>query len=125
MMSSAEGYRYCVYRLYASDGTLLYVGATRSFQARLDAHTAKPWWGLVDHSRTRTEWFPSIEATSDAESRIICDENPVHNKIGKAGQRRTAYKPPVSDDALRQAARRMTLAELKAHCEELEGLLNV
>ena len=37
-----------LYRLYAEDGTLLYVGITNSLKARFTEHRkGKPWWPLV------------------------------------------------------------------------------
>lgn len=70
--------RTCLYRLYAADGALLYVGISRSALRRLGQHLAeKPWAEEV--ARTTVEWFDTREAAAAAEVAAIVTERPRHN----------------------------------------------
>lgn len=68
-----------LYRHYASDGTLLYVGASLRVLDRLQEHKSRSsWYDLV--LNIRLERHPSIDAAKEAERIAIRDEHPVHNK---------------------------------------------
>lgn len=69
----------CVYRLYAANGDLLYVGMTRNPAGRIPFHKRKPWGQLID--RHTIEWFPDRESAKAAERSAIHHENPIHNLV--------------------------------------------
>jgi hypothetical protein len=79
-----------VYRCYAEDGQLLYVGATAWLTRRIEQHgRATPWWPEVaDFRATR---YPDMESAFAAEVRTIKTENPFYNQRG--------YGPSVYDAA--------------------------
>lgn len=71
-----------VYRFYAENGDLLYVGCTMRLAARIGEHTAgKSWWGEV--TRATFDHFDNQRAALIAEARAIATEHPVHNTAGK------------------------------------------
>lgn len=71
-----KGFR--VYRCWAGDGTLLYVGQTAEGTARLRQHeTSTPWWPAV--ASVSWERFASREEMDEAERAAIRSESPVHN----------------------------------------------
>ncbi|RCV49728.1 GIY-YIG nuclease family protein [Marinitenerispora sediminis] len=68
-----------VYRLYDSDGTLLYVGLGSDPESRWKDHAReKSWWPEVS-SKTVT-WHDSLGEASQAEHEAMHSEDPVHNK---------------------------------------------
>jgi hypothetical protein len=71
-----------LYRIYARDGRLLYVGISVQPGVRLTEHrrTAR-WWPDVDVSRTRLEWLQGRTSAERAERAAICGENPTHNVV--------------------------------------------
>lgn len=67
-----------VYRLFDSQGILLYVGITSRSLSRIDEHIAsKEWAGLV--STVRIERFNDRNVASLAERAAILTEHPIHN----------------------------------------------
>jgi DNA-binding GntR family transcriptional regulator len=73
-----DNHRTALYRLFATDGDLLYVGITNNPKVRWSQHAAfKSWWPNVV-SKT-VEWFDSREAAADAEVKAILSEGPAHN----------------------------------------------
>lgn len=72
-----------LYRLYAKDGKLLYVGITHDIIVRFGQHAArKPWWPEV--ARKTMVWYGSRAAAFRAEAEAIRTEKPVHNMTGSA-----------------------------------------
>ena len=70
----------CIYRLFDSSGTLLYVGMTRNPTDRIAAHRRrKPWGQQV--TREEVTWCESREAAKEAERIAIHMEHPMHNII--------------------------------------------
>lgn len=70
-----------LYRFYAKDGRLLYVGITDSVKVRFKQHAAeKSWWG--DVARKTVAWFQTRDAALAAESAAIRNERPIHNIQG-------------------------------------------
>ena len=68
-----------VYRCFANDGRLLYIGITGRYGARMSQHAlGSPWWPEVTDV-TREE-FPSLTAARAAERLAIETEDPQHNK---------------------------------------------
>lgn len=67
-----------LYRLHASDGTLLYVGVTGELRARFTQHAAaKPWWPEV--ARKTVTWYGTRRSAMDAEAVAIVAEKPRYN----------------------------------------------
>lgn len=70
--------RCSVYRLYDSQGVLLYVGIANDPGRRMSQHQAeKPWWPQVAH--VDIEWHPARLVAERAEQAAIASENPLHN----------------------------------------------
>lgn len=68
-----------VYRLFAADGSLLYVGSTNDLERRLAEHRRKQSWG--DQIATWTEDWPHMrEAAYRIEGAAIDAEQPIHNQ---------------------------------------------
>jgi len=73
--------RTAVYRLFAVDDTLLYVGVGREFGVRWERHAkTQPWWPHVDHQTV--QWYPGREDALAAEDQAIKSERPVYNIAG-------------------------------------------
>lgn len=71
-----------VYRLFADDGTLLYVGSSEHIADRLGVHErSQPWW--ADVAVVRLEEYADFESMRAAEWKIIEDETPLHNVQGR------------------------------------------
>jgi hypothetical protein len=74
-----------VYRFFAEDGRLLYVGFTNCLQARLRQHElARIWWSEV-HSIT-SESFATEKAARLAEYQALTTENAVYAKPPRSTQ---------------------------------------
>ena len=74
-----------VYRLYAADGTLLYIGVTRNIPERFYQHEVyKRWWPLV--FRKTMAWYGSRDAALSAEAEAIVSETPVYNVAGVSSE---------------------------------------
>jgi predicted GIY-YIG superfamily endonuclease/DNA-binding XRE family transcriptional regulator len=66
-----------MYRYYAEDGTLLYLGVTRNVWSRDRSHRTKPWYAEV--ARRVDQNFLSIAEALYEEGRAIHRERPRHN----------------------------------------------
>lgn len=78
-----------LYRLYNSEGILLYVGIADNLKSRFDRHkTEKLWWGQV--ARKTVTWYGSRNEAFRAEDIAIKNEHPLHNIAGKPRERLTA-----------------------------------
>ena len=81
-----------LYRFFAADDTLLYVGITSSPPQRFKAHKReKEWWS--DIARIELEHLESRKALERAEREAIEREKPKHN-IVFASPRRTRCQEP-------------------------------
>jgi len=71
----------CLYRLYSSDGTLLYVGVANDPIRRMKEHRAnRDWFGEV--AGIRFETHATRREAEDAEAEAIRAEHPRHNIAG-------------------------------------------
>jgi DNA-binding transcriptional regulator YiaG len=70
--------RTALYRHYAADGALLYVGITDGLSSRDKQHRASKHWH-DDVAETRTAWFPIRSEAQKAETKAILQERPLHN----------------------------------------------
>ncbi|MFB8402146.1 hypothetical protein [Streptomyces sp. NPDC055912] len=74
-----------VYRLFAGDGALLYVGSAYDPEERCMRHRDAAWWLSV--VRRTEEWHPTRVHAYHAEMAAITGEAPVHNIMGSATYR--------------------------------------
>lgn len=73
--------RVALYRCFAADGALLYVGISVGFARRWYEHAkAKSWWPEV--ARLTVDLFPDRPSADAAETAAIRDEKPRYN-VGK------------------------------------------
>jgi hypothetical protein len=71
-----------VYRCYAEDGRLLYVGITSNGIKRFRRHgNERDWW--PDTARIEIEHFESRKETEDRERELIRELKPPYNTRGK------------------------------------------
>ncbi len=103
-----------LYRLFAHDGTLLYVGITRCVEERFAEHRKKrPWWPEV--ARHTVQTYASREDVELAERHAIYREKPLYNVVHNATGRRL-YGPepiPASEPLTPGAAKARTKARLR------------
>lgn len=79
-----------LYRMFAADDALLYVGITLRPVDRLRHHSKdKQWWSEV--ATIRLESFPSRESLEAAERTAIADESPRYNVALNGLPRRRWY----------------------------------
>lgn len=76
-----------VYRFFDSDGTLLYVGATKCGPRRFSAHEKREWW--PDVALIEIEHFDSREEALAHESEWIRSRDPKFNVKGTRFHRRS------------------------------------
>lgn len=69
--------RQAVYRCYAEDGTLLYIGTTGHLGRRLAEHAQKTWF--LASTKITLEWYPGEDAALKAERKAIEVEGPKIN----------------------------------------------
>ncbi|MGK9463973.1 GIY-YIG nuclease family protein [Streptomyces sp. G6] len=82
-MPDIEDQPTAVYRLYARDGRLLYVGMTNNPDVRFAYHAlTKRWWQQVEGQSV--EWHTNRSAARQAEAEAIKAERPVHNAMHAA-----------------------------------------
>jgi hypothetical protein len=74
---------YVLYRAWKADGSLLYVGSTKSFGDRMKAQMGAAWWWLVDY--VSTEDIGEDEKTARAiEKATIQAEHPRWNIVWRS-----------------------------------------
>lgn len=85
-----------LYRMYAADGSLLYVGITQRRLQRFYEHNAsKPWWSQVD--RITLMHYPDRESVERAELVAIQSESPRYNIVGNGGVHRAFPREVTSN----------------------------
>ncbi|MFC8885850.1 hypothetical protein ACFT54_09845 [Streptomyces cinereoruber] len=109
-----------VYRLWAEDGSLLYIGSAYNPEGRCKGHQSKPWWPLVA-SRT-DEWHATREAAYAAEREAIPRESPAHNVFGTPRHTGPAARGKVQREAT-EARWHATYAALHAGASRAEARL--
>lgn len=79
-MPDIEDQPTAVYRLYARDGRLLYIGITNNPDVRFAYHgLTKGWWHLV--TKRVVGWHPDRSTARREEAAAIRSERPVHNAM--------------------------------------------
>src|SRR5258708_8206020 len=91
--------RPCVYRAFAVDDRLLYVGSTIDLDGRLDSHKREERWREVDH--VAYEGHPTIAAALVAERQAIWDEDPEWNIRHSRRHPKNHPPPPVRSEERR------------------------
>ena len=88
-----------LYRHFAEDGELLYIGISVSFLSRLGQHEKhSPWFDRI-YSVT-VEHFDTREEALKAERDAIKSESPTHNKHHKVTQGETRFEADQSRERL-------------------------
>jgi hypothetical protein len=127
-----------LYRQYAADGTLLYVGIAYNAMIRTGQHSKQPWAHHV--ARVEIVDFPSRERAAKAEKWAIESEQPVYNQrlrgrlkmsnmdVGKAlgFTLADAYRMARKGDRLNTIDpiefETMSRTDRRRHCRELNRL---
>lgn len=91
-----------VYRLWAKDGTLLYIGKTIGPWIRPRSHYRQPWGGEID--KITHQEYPSEPEAFAAEREAIIREKPKYNK-------RMTYATRLTDDQIVQMHRALDVAQ--------------
>ncbi|MFF8572704.1 hypothetical protein ACF07F_35210 [Streptomyces sp. NPDC015237] len=92
---AAAGRRAAVYRLYDTDGVLLYIGSVYDPEERCNAHRTKPWWPHV--ARCTEEWFERRGIACREELKVVAVEGAMYNAMGAPG-----YRTPDTDAVRRR-----------------------
>jgi predicted GIY-YIG superfamily endonuclease len=71
--------RAAVYRLFAADGALLYIGSSYDPDERCESHRRASWWPQV--VRRTEEWHPNRSNAYGAETEAIQAEAPRYNRM--------------------------------------------
>jgi hypothetical protein len=101
-----------LYRMFDSDGALLYIGASMRLPDRMYQHSLdKPWWREVN--TIRVEHFDSRDEAFAAEALAITAENPKHNIV------RVPSALTYDVKQRRRQNREAREAEQAAHAEDL------
>lgn len=70
--------KHALYRYFADDGALLYVGITNDMSRRMGQHAdRKDWWSEV--RGVTVDWYPDRPSVLAAEARAVNVEQPRHN----------------------------------------------
>lgn len=72
----AQPGRTALYRHFARDGTLLYIGVSHEPKVRWEQH---PWWKQGLSARQTIQWFPFRREALAAEAAAIAAEKPLYN----------------------------------------------
>lgn len=82
--------RTALYRLYDTNGKLLYIGITRNLNTRWYTHAReKDWWPKV--VRKEVEWFETREEADRAERAEVLRWRPKFNRTYNPGRARELY----------------------------------
>jgi hypothetical protein len=95
-VSRPEEKQTSLYRHFAADGSLLYVGISLSWPARTRSHSHSSTW-FEQVVRVEIEQFLSREAALEAERSAIKSERPKFNVIHNRPEKPARPRPPQSD----------------------------
>jgi predicted GIY-YIG superfamily endonuclease len=99
-----------IYRLFDSEGQLLYVGISDRPEVRWAEHALdKNWWHLV--ARKSVEWLSTRSAALAAEAEATKNERPVFNAIRMADG--SIVKAVYDDSVAREKIKRTLLREIE------------
>lgn len=92
----SAGERTALYRLYATDGQLLYLGVSQHPEFRWKRHSdCQPWWHLV--ARKDVSWYPDRKSALAAEVKFTAEEKPLYDRSWHGVRHHAAQ---VFDDAV-------------------------
>ncbi|MFB7574667.1 hypothetical protein [Streptomyces sp. NPDC056165] len=107
-----------VYRLWAADGALLYIGSSYTPEERAKAHSHTVWGHLV--ARRTDEWHPSRWRAYDEGAQAIAAEDPTHNVVGTPRHTGPAERGRVQREAS-EARWSVALAAIRTVASEGEA----
>ncbi len=111
-----------LYRFWASDGTLLYIGITLKPNARWKQHMKdKPWWSEV--AGITVEQYPTREAVEAAEREAIRTQGPKYNVTHNTHPAAAPF-PAVADLDRRAAENAADYFRFRAGLKSPTGPLN-
>ena len=109
-----------LYRLYAEDGTLLYIGISHQPEARFGQHSdSKEWWPQV--VRREVEWFADRPAAAAAEVVAIRTEDPEHNGTYSPRRSRKSIRHVVAEDGVEEISMTLARSRLTGLVRKVEG----
>jgi predicted GIY-YIG superfamily endonuclease len=113
--------RYAVYRCYADDGQLLYVGETGELGTRFASHAQKLWFTQV--RGITLEWYADELSALNAERRAIHVEHPKYNIVYRNTTAIRQSKPRKGSKSRRAPARQapMPWAEIGVRVRALRA----
>lgn len=85
-----------LYRMFDTDGALIYVGCTLDLPTRMKFHQQQSWWSPQYHSMT-TETYPNRPEAHAAEIAAIAVENPRWNIMHRSYSSSTWTKQNYRD----------------------------
>ncbi|TPW95705.1 GIY-YIG nuclease family protein [Mycolicibacterium fortuitum] len=92
-----------LYRIFDSDDSLLYVGATTNPALRFGAHSSvQPWWHTA--SKITLEHFPGASELAAAEVQAIRTEHPRFNRMHTDTPRATSVRRRKDESRVFQRA---------------------
>jgi hypothetical protein len=121
-----------LYRLYAADDALFYIGVAALFGVRWHAHArTQPWWPEVHHQTVH--WYASREDALLAEKIAIREEAPIFNIQNSPWEKRVkddgtgfyVVPKPRRVPKLRDPNKEMTLQHFRAPDAMWEAFSNV
>ena len=99
-----------IYRLFDSEGQLLYVGISDRPEVRWTEHAlSKNWWHLVAHQSI--DWLPTRTVALAAEAEATKNERPLFNAIRMADG--SIVKAVYDDSVAREKITRALLREIR------------
>lgn len=88
-----------LYRLYDTEGRLLYLGIAKLPKFRWQRHAdLQPWWHLV--ARKTVDWYPDRDAALAAEKRFTAEEKPFYDRSWKGVKHHPVTRFDNSGDIL-------------------------
>jgi predicted GIY-YIG superfamily endonuclease len=101
MIHRAEADEVALYRLFAGDGSLLYVGISKDPLERWREHLGShSWWRQV--AEYELCWYPTRAEAREAEKAAMLSEGPRHN-IHSAPRHSAHWKAVLNTPAVRAA----------------------
>ncbi|MEV5138456.1 GIY-YIG nuclease family protein [Streptomyces syringium] len=111
-----------VYRLYGSDGALLYIGSSHTPEERHRAHAKKPWGGEI--ARREDVWYLNRAKAYEAETVAINTESPKYNVMCTQGYRDACSVRAREDETHRNRVLAGSLAARGASRSAVQGVLH-
>lgn len=115
-----DDHRTALYRLYAADGTLLYIGISYDPDKRFEQHAKqKDWWPLV--ARRVVQWFDDRPTAAAAEAEAIRSEDPERNGTYSPRWDRHSTRDAVAPDGVREVSLSLARPKLAGLVRSVEN----